>query len=54
MMRPSYPFAVGIVEGFKLHNVGMPDNSHNLKLAILYQAIKYLGLRSWEEGHVVP
>jgi hypothetical protein len=31
----AYPFTIGVVECFQLHDVGMPDDPHNLQLAIL-------------------
>ena len=31
----SHPFAVAVIEGLQLHDVGVSDDTHDLKLAIL-------------------
>lgn len=31
----TYPFAIRIVKGLQLNNVGMSDNTHDLQLSIL-------------------
>lgn len=33
----SYSFAIGIIESLQLHDVGVSDNSHDLKFTILAQ-----------------
>lgn len=33
--RSTHPIAIRVVEGFQLDDIGVPNNTHNLKLAVL-------------------
>jgi hypothetical protein len=37
----AYALAIGVVECLEFHNVGVPDNAHNLKFTILKQSGQY-------------
>ena len=48
--RGAHAFSVGIVKGFQLHDVGVSDDAHDLKLAVLKSRSGHGVLRQLQQG----